>query len=425
MRVDLKFGKENLSFDIADQKVAAVLLGAFPPTPSPDDEIREIKRALENPIGMSGLSEVAKPGLKTVIMVSDITRPVPTYKFLPALLDALNSFGIKDSDITVLFGMGIHRGHTDTERRAMVGDEAYSRVRCDDSTNAPYIHVGTSKAGTPYHVSETVVNAGLVIGTGNVEYHWFAGYSGGAKAVLPGACNSATISHNHSMIIHPNSLPGRLEGNLVREDIDDILEFIPVPFIYNVVIDDQKRILRAFAGHPVKAFREACSYLDSVYKKPISQLYDGVIVGCAGFPKDINVYQAQKALDNANLAVKDGGTIVMVGSCSEGYGEDTFERWLNESRHPKDLLERIRREFALGGHKAAGLAKVVDRANVVLVSDLTKEVVEKMYFTYSAKDELQAVVDRLAAQSESVLIIPQGGSILPDIGSSGPRFNIE
>jgi nickel-dependent lactate racemase len=423
MRVDLKFGRESLSFDIDDKKVGAVLLGAFPPPPDPYEEIREIKRALDNPIGMGGLSEVTEPGLKTVIMVSDITRPVPTHKFLPALLDALNAHGIKDTDITVLFGMGIHRAHTDDERRAMLGDEAYSRVKCDDSTGAPYIKVGVSKAGTPYHVSETVVNAGLVIGTGNVEYHWFAGYSGGAKAVLPGACDNTTITHNHSMIIHPNSLPGRLEGNPVREDIDAILEFIPIPYIFNVVIDDQKRILRAFAGHPVEAFRQACGFLDSVYKKPIDKLYDAVIAGCSGFPKDINVYQAQKALDNANLAVKDGGTIILVGSCSEGYGEDTFECWLKESSSPKDLLDRLKREFALGGHKAAGLAKVVERVNVIMISDMSKAAVEGLYFSYAAKDELQAVVDRVARRSESVLIIPQGGSILPDIGSSEPRFS--
>ena len=419
MRVDLRFGTEALSFDIDDGKVAAVLRGEFPPAPSPDDESREIERALREPIGMDALADVAKPGTRTVIMVSDITRPAPTHKFLPALLDALNACGIADADITVLFGMGIHRGHTVDERRALVGDEAFARVRCEDSTNAPYVYVGDSPAGTPYRVSETVVNAGLVIGTGNVEYHWFAGYSGGAKAVLPGACDDTTISRNHSMITHPGSLPGRMEGNPVRKDIDDILGFIPIPFIFNVVIDDQKRILRAFAGHPVKAHREACAYLDSVYKKPISELYDAVIVGCGGFPKDINVYQAQKALDNANLAVRDGGTIVMVGSCSEGYGEDTFERWVKESSRPKDILDRLGREFALGGHKAAGMAKVIGRAEVILISDLPRPVVEEMYLTYAAKDELQAVVDRVGAEAKSVLIIPQGGSILPDYRGYG------
>ena len=414
MRIDLKFGKETLYFDIEDNKVDQVLRGSFEAAPGPEEEAREVRRALQNPIGIGSLSEVAKPGTRTVIMASDITRPAPSYKFLPALLDALNACGIRDPDITVLFGMGIHRAHTEAEKRALVGDAVYDRVKCDDSTNAPYIHVGTSKAGTPYNVSETVVRAGLVIGTGNVEYHWFAGYSGGVKAVLPGACDNTTISHNHSMIIHPNSLPGRLEGNLVRKDIDDILEFIPIPFIYNVVIDDSKRILKAFAGHPIKAHREACAYLDSVYKRPISNLADTVIIGCGGFPKDINIYQAQKALDNANLVVRDGGSIIMVGSCSEGYGESTFERWVKESSRPKDMLERLGREFALGGHKAAGLAKVLERARVTLISDLPRSTVEEMYMTYASKYELQAVIDKASAQSGSALIIPQGGSILPD-----------
>lgn len=414
--VKLKMGKQELSCNIPEKNLQDVLHGEFPATPTPEEEAAELRRSIREPIGTKPLRELARAGQKVVIMASDITRPSPSYKILPVLVEELSSCGIKDEDITVLFGMGIHRSHTPAEHEQLVGSEIYRRVRCADSTTGEYLHIGDSSRGTPYNINHQVFDADLLICTGNVEYHWFAGYSGGAKALLPGASNKETIQHNHSMISHPGTGTGKLEGNPVREDIDEIGKFVKIDFIVNVVLDEHKHILKSFAGHYIEAHRAGCRYLDAVYSRPIAKQADIVLISCSGYPKDINIYQAQKALDNANFAVRDGGTIVMVGACKEGYGEANFQRWIEASSCPQDILDRISREFELGGHKAAGFAKVLVRANIVLVTEMDKAQVERLYLTYRAPEQLQETVDGLIEQYGedcSVLVIPQAGSIFP------------
>ncbi len=413
--ISLKFGKETLQMQLRDEILTGVLEGSFPPSPTPAEEQKTIVDSLRNPINSKPLAKIVQPGQKVVIMCSDITRPVPSYKILPALLNECNAGGIQDKDITIMFGMGIHRKHTKEEQKHLVGEEVFNRVNCHDSTEDEYVLVGTSSQGTPYWVNKLVTEADILICTGNIEYHWFVGYSGGAKAVLPGACNYETIKHNHAMILKEGTGTGCLEGNPVRADIDEILNFMPIHFIVNVVLDDKKQILKSFAGHPINAHRAGCAYLDGIYGKEISQKADVVIASCAGHPKDINVYQAQKALDNAFRAVKKGGTIILVASCKEGFGEKTFEEWVRAAESPQAIRDRLARDFQLGGHKAAGFAKVLLEAKVVMITDMPAEDVKAMFIEPHTKDELQAVIDRETAQAKSVYVIPQGGSVLPKI----------
>jgi nickel-dependent lactate racemase len=413
--VDLKFGKEVLQARFSEDKLRGVLEGDFPPSPTEEEEQAELRRALGEPIGSPSLGEIARPGQKTVIMASDITRPVPSHKILPLLVDELNACGIADGDITVLFGMGIHRGHTPREHKALVGEALYARVTCKDSTGDGYVHIGTSSAGTPYHVNTLAVEADLLICTGNVEYHWFAGYSGGAKAILPGACNYDTIKANHAMIARAGTAPGVLSGNPIRQDIDEITKFLNIGFLVNVVLNDKKEILKAFAGDVLAAHRAGCAYLDRIYSRPLAERADVVVISCGGYPKDMSLYQAQKALDNANMAVRDGGTIVMVGSCAEGFADRTFASWMDAAQNPEEILARIEREFQLGGHKASGYAKVLSRARVILVSDLPREYAARVFMRGEPKERLQAVLDEVTKDARSVVVIPQAASIFPRV----------
>ena len=416
--VDFRYGSETVSVAFEEHNLMDVLTGRFPSAPTPDEERAELLRSIRTPIGSEPLSKIVRPGNKVVIMASDITRPSPSWKILPVLVSELNDAGIRDEDITILFGMGIHRAHTPEERRRLVGEDIFSRIRCCDSVNGePYVHVGDSELGTPYNVHKRVVEADAVICTGNIEYHWFAGYSGGAKAVLPGACNYETIRISHSRIGQPGTEAGNLLGP-VRRDIDGILRYVRIPFIVNVVLDDKKRILKAFSGDPIEAHRAGCAYLDSVYGKKIPHKADVVVASCGGYPKDINVYQAQKALDNAGLAVKDGGTIILIGRCSEGFENKVFENWIREAESPEAILKRIREDFQMGGHKAASFAKVLVRAKIVLVSEMDPDDVKSLFMEYASLSELQDVVDRYTAEAGSVLAIPQGGSILPIVSQT-------
>jgi nickel-dependent lactate racemase len=279
--------------------------------------------------------------------------------------------------------------------------------------------VGESRRGTPFEVFRPVAETDLRIAIGNIDYHYFAGYSGGCKAIVPGVCTRRTIEKNHSMMLMDDAKVGKADGNPVREDIEEILRFLSLDFIVNVVLNEKKEIVAAVSGHPIEAHRAGCLVLDQLYKQPIKELADIVIASPGGLPKDLNVYQTQKALDNAQWAVKEGGIIILVGECGEGYGEKTFECWVNEANCADDLLERIQVDFKLGGHKAAAIAKVTQKAKVFLVSSLPKERVEKLYMTpfCDLQEAYNAAVTE-KGQDATVYCMTVGGTTLPCCGES-------
>ncbi len=414
----LKLGKENVRLEMPTENLIGVLKGNFEERNiSEYEETVRIEQALQRPIGTGRLSSLVKRRQKVAILVSDITRPVPTRKLLPPLIRELYRANIPDKDIKIVFGMGIHRPHTIKEQRDLVGERIFNTIECADSTKEGYIHVGKTTRGTPLNISNPVVEANIRICTGNIEYHYFAGYSGGAKAIMPGAADYETIKSNHGFQLDKNAQTGKLEGNPVREDIEEVAEKLRISFILNVVLNENKQILQAFAGHHLKAHRVGCEYLDRLYRVDVPELADIVVVSAGGYPKDINLYQAQKALDNASHAVKPGGIIILVAKCDEGYGNDTFAQWIKEADTPRHLEERLKHTFVLGGHKAAAIARVVKRAEVFMVTAMAKPDVEATFFT--KKPTVQKALEdalSIAGDGAKVLVIPQGGSILPKCG---------
>ncbi len=411
MDVEFGYGKQTLSVHIPDRNLAAVLLPND--VQHSADEQQLIKQSLENPIGSAPLWQKVKKGQTVAIITSDITRPMPSYKVLPQVLRELYRGGIQKQDITVVLALGSHRGHTEAEMRMMLGDEVYDSVRCIDSDPEDCITLGTTADGTPVDMFKPVANADVRVLLGNIEYHYFVGYSGGAKALMPGVSSRRAIQHNHRNMTDDNACVGKLEGNPVRMDIEAVLEFISADFILNVVLDEHKKIVHCVAGDVILAHREGCKYLDSLYAIPIEQPADIVIVSQGGYPKDLNVYQLQKALDNARHAVRQGGVILWVGRCQEGYGEGVFEAWLNQYADPDTCVAEIRKHFELGGHKAAAIAMTAQKARIVLISDLSEEMTKKAYCE-KASDVQQALDDLLMQNPDaSVIAMPYGGSTLP------------
>ncbi|MDR0841657.1 MAG: nickel-dependent lactate racemase [Christensenellaceae bacterium] len=374
----------------------------------------EVVRALENPIGSGRLASIIRPGEKVAIITSDITRPMPTATVLPALLRELYAGGAKPQDITLVFALGSHRPHTPEEQKKLAGDFAFSQIRCVDGDVNDCVHIGTTRRGTPVDIVRAVAEADRRICLGNIEYHYFAGYSGGAKAVMPGVSTRAAIQSNHSRMVEAAACAGRLAGNPVREDIEEAAAMVGVDFILNVVLDEHKHIVRAVAGDVTLAHREGCAYLDELYAKPIAARADIVVVSQGGAPKDINLYQTQKALDNAKHAVKDGGVIILVGSCKEGLGEHVFEEWMTKSPSSKAMIERIGKDFQLGGHKAAAIAMVLQSADIYLVSELDASFVRSIFLTPFAtvQEAFDAALAKLGSEA-GVLVMPYGGSTLP------------
>jgi nickel-dependent lactate racemase len=310
-------------------------------------------------------------GQSIAIVTSDITRPCPTDAMLPPLMEELTQAGVHDEDVTVVFGLGIHRIQTPEERARLVGPEMASRLRCIDSDPDQVVHVGTTSRGTPIEVFKQVVEADLRIALGSVEPHYFAGYSGGAKALVPGVCSKATIQHNHSMMVQPRARTGVLDGNPVREDIEEGVE----------------------------------------------QPADVVIVSAGGYPKDINLYQAHKALENAAVVVRPGGIIIWVAECSEGLGNVTFEEWI-VGASGDDILTRIQQDFVLGGHKAAAIARVLKRAKVSLVSALPPELVRACGMTpYADLDKALSEALQEMKPDPVLAFMPEGAALIPLVGA--------
>lgn len=376
----------------------------------------DVKNALENPIGSGRLKDIVKPGEKIAIITSDITRPMPTYKVLPQLIEELEAGGVKASDITLVFALGSHRKHTTEEQKHLAGEFAFNKINVVDSDVADCVHMGTTKNGTPVDITRVVAEADRRIALGNIEFHYFAGYSGGYKAIMPGVSTPAAIQSNHKLMIRPESCAGRLEGNPVREDIEEAGAICGLDFILNVVLDEHKNIVKVVCGDPIKAHREGAKFLDKLYTKEIDRGADIVIVSQGGAPKDLNLYQTQKALDNSKHAVKDGGIIILIGSCAEGYGEKTFEDWMLNSESPDALVNRIRENFVLGGHKASAIGMVLQRAEIYLISDMDPELVKRSFMKpyTSAQQAFDDALGKLGNNAD-VITMPYGGSVLPKL----------
>ncbi|NLC43291.1 MAG: nickel-dependent lactate racemase [Clostridiales bacterium] len=382
----------------------------------PFDETLIIRQALENPIGAIPLHEIELDGKSIAIITSDITRPCPTAKLMPLLLDALYAGGAKKENISLVFALGCHRHHSMEEQKMLAGTRAWEEVRCVDSNPDDCVYMGRTKRGTPVNITRVVAEADIRICIGNIEYHYFAGYSGGAKAIMPGVSNREAIQSNHSIMVDENACTGKLEGNPLRKDLEEAADICGVDFILNVVLDEHKKILYAVAGHVKEAHRRGCQRLDSIYCKYISEKADIILVGQGGAPKDLNLYQTHKALEIAKVAVKDGGIIILIGSCKEGFGESVFQQWMEEANTPDELIERIQSSFQLGGHKAAAIAMVLQYADIFLVSEMADDVVEQCFMRpfHSVQDAFDAAIEKLGADA-TVLAMPYAGTTFPKL----------
>lgn len=411
MNISFGFGQSTVQLNIPDKNLLKVLEAN--PIQMIGDESEIVQKALQNPIQSRRLNEIVRKGEKIAIITSDITRPMPSARVLPFVLDELLSAGIPPSDIVIIFALGNHRSHTEEEKKMLVGEEIFKKYECIDS-DGPMVRLGITANGTPVDIFERVVKVDKRICLGNIEYHYFAGYSGGAKAIMPGVSTREAIQANHRHMTDPNAIAGKIENNPVRTDIESVLNFISVDFIVNVILDEHKKIVRCVAGDVIAAHRQGCRYLDQMYSVEIPEKADIVLVSPGGYPKDINLYQAQKALDNAKNAVRNGGSILWIASAKEGLGEKTFEEWMLHHNNPSEMIDHIQKEFILGGHKAAAIAMVMQKATVILYSELNPDLVRKIKLesTQNPQETLERLINQYG-QNASIIAMPYGGATLP------------
>lgn len=408
----LAYGHGTLPVRLPADRLQAVIEPRAEGEPGSETEL--LAHAMAHPIGTPRLREMARAGQKVIIVTSDLTRPCPSERLVPPILDELAAAGVADGDITIVLALGLHRPMTEGEMEKAVGSAVYKRVRVINHDPNDTIRLGVTSAGTPVEILRAVVEADLRVCLSNLELHYFAGYSGGAKAILPGCASRAAVNANHAMMVRPEATAGRLEGNPVRADLEEGVGLLGVDFILNVVVDGQHRIVGAVAGDVTAAHRRGCQMVAERGIVPIEAKADIVLVSAGGSPKDVNLYQAQKALDNAAYAVREGGALILIAECPEGLGNQTFEEWMTGGHTPDDVLERIQQEFILGGHKAAAVAAVLKRASIYLVSALPGELVRRMGMTpFATVQEALSAAQSALGDDASILVMPQGGSVLP------------
>jgi len=397
-------------------------LGAIEPLSKPGvpDPTAEIKRALRKPFNSKALTDIVKPEHKVAIVVDDATRSAPSNLMVPPILDELEGGGVKEEGITVIFGCGSHKPVSHEEALKLLGEKVLDRVRAvsHDCKSQDLVYLGkTGKHGTKIHLNRAFAEADIKILTGDVCYHYYAGYGGGRKSVLPAVCGEETIRHNHAMLLHSSAEAGVLEGNPVHEDMAEAAKLAKVDFILNVVLNKEGEIVQAFAGDLEQAFFEGVKLIDEMYRIKVDRKAEIVVVSPGGHPADVNLYQAYKAVDAALRVVKRGGVIILVAECPQGHGNAAFYEWMNKYEDLKAIRRNIKRNFVLGGHKAYYLMKALQEIQIILISSIPDYYASNVFKLKTARAVNDALHDafEIVGKKAKIWAMPYGNFTLPDV----------
>jgi lactate racemase len=424
MRIVLDYGKTGLPVEIPDANLVGPL-SLRPVAPLPDPE-GALAAALANPIGSPPLVELARGKRSACVVICDITRPVPNEFLLRQILPTLEQAGIPRDKITILIATGLHRPNVGDELVELVGREVATNYRVEnhDGRNlAEHTFLGNSPRGVPAWIDTRYVTADLKITTGLIEPHLMAGYSGGRKLVCPGiaALETVKIWHGPDFLEHPKADCGNLDGNPVHEENTRIARMAGCDFIVNVSLDKDRRVTSLVAGDMEQAFLKGVEFVESVCKVTIPEPCDVVVTSSAGYPLDTTFYQAVKGLTGVLPIVKQGGTIIMAASLSEGIGSPEFRRLFDENADIDVFMQRIlgKDYFVLDQWQLEKLAHVCRKAKPRFVTTgLSPDVLSKLYVD-SAPSVEQAVSEALAVYGPRarIAVVPKGPYVLPVVAA--------
>ncbi len=419
MQIAIPYLNQTFSVTIPNTNL---LLEAEPNEFHPAGTPREIiKNAVCAPLNAEGgtgrnLEMFLEGASRVLIIVNDATRPTPTEAMLDLFVPALSAAGIGPDGITVIVATGAHRAPTEEEYRQILGshfDVLRNSCLAHDARDTDTMQkVGDTRNGTPIILNKAVFAADRILVTGSVEPHYFAGFTGGRKAFLPGVAAYETIEANHKLALNPEAKALALEGNPVHEDMIDALTHIHAPvFALMTVLDGEQRVAAATAGDLYGSFVAAIDTARSIFCVDIPEKAD-VVISIAKFPMDIDLYQSQKAIDNGALALKDGGTLILVSSCRDGIGDEAYANLLASTSSPEEALRTIGEGYVLGYHKAAKMAEVSARATVTAKTELSDERLTSM-FIEPAEDIQQALDAGLERALQAGVAVPKV-IVLPD-----------
>ena len=415
--IDLLYGPSAVNFTWDTDRFAVVDEGSTSEQPLTDFQVGA---ALDAPIGSPPLDEIVDSDDSVLIVVSDATRPTASAQVVNLLVRRLVQIGVSPARMAVIFATGIHRRVTEQEKLELLTPFIVQRLKIlehDAYDPARLVSFGTSDSGVEVQLSSALREYSRVILTGGINFHYFAGFTGGRKSICPGLASADTIKATHMLALdfetgarRAGVGTGLLDGNAVHEECERIAELVEPAFGINTIVDQSKRAVKMFCGDWRYAHRAACEdYLDQ-HSVLLPEKRDVVIASCGGSPYDINLIQAHKALDMASYACKDGGTIVLLAECRDGLGRPDFMKWF-ESRDARALAERLRDEYEVNGQTAWALLTKAERFRICLLSELPDEQVTQMRMTpvRSIAEALEGVRDRTG------FIMPRGAAILPRV----------
>jgi nickel-dependent lactate racemase len=424
--MELRYGDISFPLDLPPSRLLSVIrASACLPHHEPTDMV---SAALDEcaPV-LTGF----KRGERVVIVTSDITRYTGSEIYLPLLVERLAAAGIRETDIEIVIALGIHRRQTENEHRKILG-KLFGRIRvsdhdCDDAGKLVYL--GRTTNGIEVAINRSVAEADRVILTGTIGFHYFAGFGGGRKSVLPGVASRKSCMASHFAVLNPEPGTGRnprattgnLDGNPVHKAMVDACAMRPPDFILNTVLAPDKRIIAAFAGDWQEAHLAGCRFYAEHFAAPVRERADLVIVSCGGYPKDINFIQAHKSMEYGSQALRDDGVMILLAQCRDGYGHATFFNWFRFRELPVFEAE-LRQHYEINGQTAYATLQKAQRFRVILVSALPPEEVVAMGMTPAASlDEAMAKATALLPENYTAYVIPEGGSVLPVLKTGAGR----
>jgi len=412
----LGYGKEFFNFTFDESRF--VVIDKKDSEHAPLSDI-EINNAIDAPVASPAIDEIIKAGESVLIVVPDATRATACGQIVNLLVRRLIEIGVAPYDIRIIFATGIHRAVTEEEKKEILTPFIVQRIKTI-THNArdlmQLVNLGTTKRGVPIELNRALKEHNHVIITGAIGFHYFAGFSGGRKSICPGLASSKTVTATHKLALDFETMTrregvrtGMLDGNAVHEECEDIAEIINPSFLINTVTDEKGRAIKVYAGHWREAFRRGCVEYTAKNSFSIEEKRELVIVSCSGFPHDINMIQAHKAFDMASYACEEGGTIIFIAECIDGYGRPDFLKWFDEA-NSKALVNRLRDGYEVNGQTAWSLMLKTERFKVHLVSSLEDEDVKKMRMIPSKS--LEEALSKVDSEAKGY-IMPRGAKVLP------------
>lgn len=416
--MDLKYGDITFTLELPRERLIGIIRPAAVTADAAPESI--ILTALDR---CADRVRSFRPGERVVIVTSDITRYTGSEVYLPLLVERLTAVGIRERDIEILVALGIHRKQTEHEHRKIAGP-LFGRIRivdhdCDDP--GELLSVGRTSGGVEVEINRRVKEADRVILTGTIGFHYFAGFGGGRKSILPGVAGRKSCMASHFAVLNPGegsgknplATTGNLAGNPVHAAMDEACALVEPDFILNTVLAPDKRIIAAFAGHWRDAHAEGCHAYAERFSFPLREKADLIVVSCGGFPKDINVIQSHKSMEYGCQALKDGGVMVLLAQCRDGYGNATFFDWFR-FRELDAFEARLRSHYEINGQTAYSLLQKAQRFRIILVSELPPEEVATMgMIPAKSLDNAMARAAELLPPDYTAYVIPEGGAVLP------------